>query len=289
MDTILNLGLNDKSVVGLSEKTKNPRFAWDSYRRLIQMFGSVVMEMEHSDFEHILEKVKDTKGAKYDTDLTTEDLQQIVKEYKAKIKKVKGVDFPQDPIKQMYSSINAVFGSWNNYRAIRYREINNIKGLIGTAVNIQAMVFGNLGETSGTGVCFTRNPSTGEAKFYGEYLMNAQGEDVVAGIRTPLPVSSLQKQNPKIYKELITICNKVEKHYRDMQDMEFTIQDGELYILQARNGKRTAHAAVRIAVEMVTEKFLTKEQAILRIDPNQLNQLLHKQQYQSFRYFPIEL
>ena len=277
MDTILNLGLNDKSVVGLSEKTKNPRFAWDSYRRLIQMFGSVVMEMEHSDFEHILEKVKDTKGAKYDTDLTTEDLQQIVKEYKAKIKKVKGVDFPQDPIKQMYSSINAVFGSWNNYRAIRYREINNIKGLIGTAVNIQAMVFGNLGETSGTGVCFTRNPSTGEAKFYGEYLMNAQGEDVVAGIRTPLPVSSLQKQNPKIYKELITICNKVEKHYRDMQDMEFTIQDGELYILQARNGKRTAHAAVRIAVEMVTEKVLTKEQAILRIDPNQLNQLLHKQ------------
>lgn len=277
MDTILNLGLNDKSVLGLAEKTKNPRFAWDSYRRLIQMFGSVVMEMEHSDFEHILEKVKDTKGAKYDTDLTTEDLQQIVKEYKAKIKKVKGVEFPQDPIKQMYLSINAVFGSWNNYRAIRYREINNIKGLIGTAVNIQAMVFGNLGETSGTGVCFTRNPSTGEAKFYGEYLMNAQGEDVVAGIRTPLPVSSLQKQNPKIYKELITICNKVEKHYRDMQDMEFTIQDGELYILQARSGKRTAHAAVRIAVELVAEKVLSKEEALLRIDPNQLNQLLHKQ------------
>jgi len=277
MDTILNLGLNDKSVVGLAEKTNNPRFAWDSYRRLIQMFGSVVMEMEHSDFEHILEKVKDTKGAKYDTDLTAEDLQEIVKEYKAKIKKVKGTDFPQDPVKQLYASVNAVFNSWNNYRAIRYREINNIKGLIGTAVNIQAMVYGNLGDTSGTGVCFTRNPSTGEAKFYGEYLMNAQGEDVVAGIRTPLPVATLQKQNPKIYKELVDTCNKVEKHYRDMQDMEFTIQEGKLYILQARNGKRTSHAAVRIAVEMVAEKRISKEEAILRVDPNSLNQLLHKQ------------
>lgn len=277
MDTILNLGLNDKSVAGLAQKTGNARFAWDSYRRLIQMYGSVVMEMEHSDFEHILENVKDTKGAKYDTDLTTADLQEIVIKYKAKIKKVKGVDFPQDPIKQLYGSINAVFNSWNNYRAIRYREINNIKGLIGTAVNIQAMVFGNLGDTSGTGVCFTRNPSTGEAKFYGEYLMNAQGEDVVAGIRTPLPVSSLAKQNPKIYKELVAVCNKVEKHYRDMQDMEFTIENGELYILQARNGKRTTTAAVRIAVEMVNEKIISKEEALLRIDPNQLNQLLHKQ------------
>ncbi len=277
MDTILNLGLNDKSVLGLAKKTNNPRFAWDSYRRLIQMFGSVVMEVEHADFEHILEKVKASKGAKFDTDLTAEDLQEIVARYKAQIKKVKGVDFPQDPIKQMYLSINAVFGSWNNYRAIRYREINNIKGLIGTAVNIQAMVFGNLGDTSGTGVCFTRNPSTGEAKFYGEYLMNAQGEDVVAGIRTPLAVSTLQKQNPAIYKELVTICNKVEKHYRDMQDMEFTIQDNKLYILQARNGKRTATSAVRVAVELVKEKILTKEEALLRIDPNQLNQLLHKQ------------
>jgi pyruvate, orthophosphate dikinase len=277
MDTILNLGLNDKSVLGLAQKTNNPRFAWDSYRRLIQMFGNVVMEIEHSHFEHILEKVKDTKGAKYDTDLTAEDLQQIVSEYKAKIKKVKGVDFPQDPTKQLYMAINAVFNSWNNYRAIRYREINNIKGLIGTAVNIQTMVFGNLGEDSGTGVCFTRNPSTGEAKFYGEYLMNAQGEDVVAGIRTPLPVSSLQKQNPTIYKELINICNKVEKHYRDMQDMEFTIQQGRLYILQARSGKRTAFAAVRIAVELVAEKIINQKEAILRIDPNQLNQLLHKQ------------
>ena len=277
MDTILNLGLNDKSVLGLAKKTNNPRFAWDSYRRLIQMFGGVVMEMEHSDFEHILEKIKDTKGAKYDTDLTVEDLQQVVKEYKIKIKKTKGVEFPQDPKKQLYQSINAVFNSWNNYRAIRYREINNIKGLIGTAVNIQAMVFGNLGETSGTGVCFTRNPATGEAKFYGEYLMNAQGEDVVAGIRTPLPVSSLKKQNPKVYKELTNICNKVEKHYRDMQDMEFTIEEGKLYILQARSGKRTTHAAIRIAVEMVSEKVLSKEEALLRIEPNQLNQLLHKQ------------
>jgi pyruvate, orthophosphate dikinase len=277
MDTILNLGLNDKSVLGLTEKTGNARFAWDSYRRLIQMFGNVVMEIEHSYFEHILEKVKDTRGAKYDTDLTAEDLKQIVTEYKAAIKKVKGADFPQDPVKQLYMAVNAVFNSWNNYRAIRYREINNIKGLIGTAVNIQAMVFGNLGDTSGTGVCFTRNPSTGEAKFYGEYLMNAQGEDVVAGIRTPLAVSALQKQNPKIYKELVTVCNKVEKHYKDMQDMEFTIQEGKLFILQARNGKRTAFAAVRIAVELVAEKVLSKEQALLRVDPNQLNQLLHKQ------------
>jgi pyruvate,orthophosphate dikinase len=277
MDTILNLGLNDKSVEGLSKKTGNPRFAWDSYRRLIQMFGSVVMEMEHSDFEHILENLKKEKGAKYDTDLTAEDLQRLVTEYKDKIKKVKGEEFPQDPTKQLFASVNAVFNSWNNYRAIRYREINNIKGLIGTAVNIQAMVFGNLGETSGTGVCFTRNPSTGEAKFYGEYLMNAQGEDVVAGIRTPLPVSTLQKQNPKIYKELVAVCNKVEKHYRDMQDMEFTIQDGVLYILQARNGKRTATAAVRVAVELVAEKVLTKEEAVMRVEPNQLNQLLHKQ------------
>jgi pyruvate,orthophosphate dikinase len=277
MDTILNLGLNDKSVVGLAEKTGNARFAWDSYRRLMQMFGDVVMEVEHDDFEHILETTKETKGAKYDTDLTAEDLIEIVTKYKAKIKAVKGIDFPQDPKKQMYMAINAVFNSWNNPRANKYRELNNIKDLIGTAVNIQAMVFGNLGDDSGTGVCFTRNPSTGEAKFYGEYLMNAQGEDVVAGIRTPLPVSSLQKQNPKIYKELVTVCNKVEKHYKDMQDMEFTIQQGKLYILQARNGKRTATAAVRIAVELVKEKLITVDQAILRVDPNQLNQLLHKQ------------
>jgi len=277
MDTILNLGLNDKSVEGLSNKSGNARFAWDSYRRLIQMFGDVVLEVEHAEFEHILENAKDTKGAKYDTDLTTEDLQEIVKKYKEKIKEIKGIEFPQDPVEQLFLSINAVFNSWNNYRAIRYREINGIKGLIGTAVNIQSMVFGNLGEDSGTGVCFTRNPSTGEAKFYGEYLMNAQGEDVVAGIRTPMPVSELEKQNPEIYKELVDICDKVEKHYKDMQDMEFTIQNNKLYILQARSGKRTATAGVRIAVEMVNEGLITKEEAILRVEPNQLNQLLHKQ------------
>ncbi|MCL5017256.1 MAG: pyruvate, phosphate dikinase [Patescibacteria group bacterium] len=277
MDTILNLGLNDGSVLGLARKTNNPRFAWDSYRRLIQMFGNVVLEVEHSAFEHILESVKDTVGAKFDTDLTAEDMQEVVKKYKAIIKLKTGKEFPQDPKKQLELSIKAVFNSWNNYRAIRYREINNIKGLIGTAVNIQAMVFGNLGDDSGTGVCFTRNPSTGEAKFYGEYLMNAQGEDVVAGIRTPLHVSALKNQDPKIYKELVTVCNKVEKHYKDMQDMEFTIQQGKLYVLQARNGKRTAAAAVKIAVDMVSEKIITKEQALLRIDPNQLNQLLHKQ------------
>jgi len=277
MDTILNLGLNDQSVLGLAAKTGNARFAWDSYRRLMQMFGSVVLEVEHSAFEHILENVKDTVGAKFDTDLTAEDLQEVVSRYKALIRENTGADFPQNPIDQMYAAINAVFNSWNNYRAIRYRQINDIKGLIGTAVNIQTMVFGNLGEDSGTGVCFTRNPSTGEAKFYGEYLMNAQGEDVVAGIRTPLTVDTLNVQNPAIYKELVDTCDKVEKHYRDMQDMEFTIQQGRLFILQARNGKRTAAAAVRIAVELVKEGMISKDEAIMRVEPNQLNQLLHKQ------------
>ncbi|MEI6288451.1 MAG: pyruvate, phosphate dikinase [bacterium] len=277
MDTILNLGLNDQSVLGLAAKTGNERFAWDSYRRLIQMMGDVVLEVEHAEFEHILESVKETKGAKFDTDLTAEDLKEIVTKYKAKIKEIKGIDFPQNPLEQLQHAIDAVFNSWNNYRAIRYREINNIRGLLGTAINIQAMVFGNLGDDSGTGVCFTRNPSTGEAKFYGEYLMNAQGEDVVAGIRTPLPVSALETQLPEIYKELVDTCNKVEKHYRDMQDMEFTIQQGKLYILQARSGKRTTTAAVQIAVDFVSENMITKDEAILRIDPNQLNQLLHKQ------------
>lgn len=277
MDTILNLGLNDQSVLGLAAKTGNARFAWDSYRRLMQMFGSVVLEVEHAAFEHILENIKDSVGAKFDTDLTADDLQEVVSRYKALIRENTGADFPQNPIDQMYAAINAVFNSWNNYRAIRYRQINDIKGLIGTAVNIQTMVFGNLGEDSGTGVCFTRNPSTGEAKFYGEYLMNAQGEDVVAGIRTPLTVETLNTQNPAIYKELVDTCDKVEKHYRDMQDMEFTIQQGRLFILQARNGKRTAAAAVRIAVELVKEGMITKDEAIMRVEPNQLNQLLHKQ------------
>ncbi len=277
MDTILNLGLNDKSVVALANNTDNPRFAWDSYRRLIQMFGNVVLEIEHSKFENILEKIKKAKKAKYDTDLKIADLELIVKEYKEMIKKETKKEFPQEPEKQLELAIRAVFDSWNNYRAIRYREINNIKGLLGTAVNIQAMVFGNMGEDSGTGVCFTRNPSTGENKFYGEYLMNAQGEDVVAGIRTPLAVSTLQTQNPKVYKELVAICNKVEKHYKDMQDMEFTIEKGVLYILQTRNGKRTIASAVKVAVDLVKEKLITKEEALLRIAPSELNNLLHKQ------------
>ncbi|MFA6918494.1 MAG: pyruvate, phosphate dikinase [Patescibacteria group bacterium] len=277
MDTILNLGLNDQSVLGLAAKSGNTRFAWDSYRRLIQMFGDVVLEVESEKFEEILEEAKRIRGAKIDNDLTVEDLQEIVKKYKAVIKEVKGIDFPQDPLIQLKLAIDAVFNSWNNYRAIRYREINGIKGLRGTAVNIQAMVFGNLGDSSGTGVCFTRNPSTGENLFYGEYLMNAQGEDVVAGIRTPQPVTHLESIMPEVYRELVETCDRVEKHYRDMQDMEFTIQEGRLFILQARSGKRTAAAAVRIAVEMVSEGMLTKDEAILRVDPNQLNQLLHKQ------------
>lgn len=277
MDTILNLGLNDKTVLALAEKSGNERFAWDSYRRLIQMFGSVVLEIHHDKFEHILEGVKKKVKAKLDTDLTAKDLQEVVEKYKEVVKKETGSTFPQDPMKQLFLSINAVFGSWNNYRAIRYRELNNIVGLIGTAVNVQAMVFGNLGKESGTGVCFTRNPSTGEAKFYGEYLMDAQGEDVVAGIRTPLPVSSLKKQNKKVYDELVATCNKVEKHYKDMQDMEFTIENGRLFILQTRNGKRTAAAAVKIATDLVAEKLIDIKTAVLRVDPNQLDQLLHKQ------------
>lgn len=277
MDTILNLGLNDQSVEGLAQKSNNPRFAWDSYRRFIQMFGDVVMGVDGREFEEILEQIKDTVGAKYDTDLTAGHLEEIVKRYRAKIIELKGRDFPQDPQEQLQLAIDAVFNSWRNYRAIRYLEINNLKGLIGTAVNIQAMVFGNLSDNSGTGVCFTRNPSTGENKFYGEYLMKAQGEDVVAGIRTPQPVSDLEIQNKAIYDELVSICHQVEKHYRDMQDMEFTIQEGQLFILQARSGKRTAAAAVRIAVELVQEGILSQAEALMRINPDQLDQLLHKQ------------
>ncbi len=277
MDTVLNLGLNDLSVEGLAEKSNNPRFAWDSYRRFIQMFANVVMDVSGSEFEEILKNLKQTVGAEFDTDLTAGHLEELVKRYRARIIELKGVDFPQDPKEQLQLAIDAVFNSWHNYRAQRYRELNNIRGLIGTAVNIQAMVFGNLSENSGTGVCFTRNPSTGENKFYGEYLMNAQGEDVVAGIRTPKPVSALETQNKVIYDELVALCDRVEKHYRDMQDMEFTIQEGKLYILQARNGKRTAAAAVRIAVELVKEGVLNREEALMKVDPNQLDQLLHKQ------------
>jgi len=277
MDTVLNLGLNDETVKGLIKKSNNERFAWDSYRRFIQMFGDVVMGIEHAKFEEVLDNAKETKGVKFDTELETEDLKKIVEDYKEVIKKETGKEFPTEPREQLQMAIDAVFGSWNNPRAIKYREIHDIKGLLGTAVNVQAMVFGNMGNTSGTGVCFTRDPSTGEKKFYGEYLMNAQGEDVVAGIRTPKPITELEKSMPNVYNELVEIYQKAEKHYKDMQDMEFTIQEGKLYLLQTRTGKRTAVAAVRIAVEMEQEGLIDKETAIMRVEPNQLDQLLHKQ------------
>jgi len=275
MDTVLNLGLNDKSVEGLAQLSDNRRFAFDSYRRFIQMFGNVVIGIEHGKFEMLLDNEKESRGITSDLDLRTEDLEQIVIKYKELVKKETGQDFPQDPIEQLWGSINAVFGSWHNPRANKYRELNNIVGLIGTAVNIQSMVFGNLGETSGTGVAFSRNPSNGENEYYGEYLMNAQGEDVVAGIRTPFPVSELEKDNPAIYKQLIDFKDILEDHYKDMQDMEFTIQNGELYLLQTRGGKRTGLAAIKIAVDMVEEGHLTKKEAIMRVSPNQLDQLLH--------------
>jgi len=275
MDTVLNLGLSDKVVAGIAERTGQERFAWDSYRRFIQMFGDVVMNVPHHDFEQILAAKKKKAKATIDTDLTIDDLKDIVQQYKALYKKVTRENFPTDPWLQLEKSINAVFTSWNNDRAVTYRKLNDIRGLIGTAVNVQAMVFGNMGETSGTGVCFSRDPSTGKNVFYGEYLMNAQGEDVVAGIRTPQPISTLAKKKPKQYKELVTLKDRLEKHYRDMQDMEFTIQEGKLYILQTRSGKRTAAAAVKTAVDMVKEKLITKQEALMRIQPEQLDQLLH--------------
>jgi pyruvate,orthophosphate dikinase len=275
MDTVLNLGLNAEVVQGLIVKTENERFAWDSYRRFIQMFGDVVMEVPHDDFEHVLEKKKQQVGAKSDTELNANDLKDVVRQYKKIYQEHTKEEFPQDPFDQLIKAVNAVFNSWNCPRALKYRQINEIRGLLGTAVNVQAMVFGNMGETSGTGVCFTRNPSTGENKFYGEYLINAQGEDVVAGIRTPEPIDVLAKKWPVVYKQLDKLRLRLENHYRDMQDIEFTIQEGKLYILQTRTGKRTAAAAVRIAVELVKEKMLTRDQAILRVDPKQLDQLLH--------------
>lgn len=279
MDTILNLGLNDKSVLGLASKTGNERFAWDAYRRFIQMYGDVAMGVDHDKFEAIIDEVKSHRGIKLDTDLTTEELQEIVSKYKEMYKKEKGEDFPQDPKVQMWGAIGAVFGSWMNPRAITYRKLNNIKegSLKGTAVTVMAMVFGNMGSDSGTGVCFSRDPSTGENVFMGEYLMNAQGEDVVAGIRTPQKLSQLESENPEIYKELCEIRDRLEKHYHDMQDMEFTVQQGKLYMLQCRNGKRTGAAAVRMAVEMVGEGLIDKKTALLRVEPEQLNQLLHPQ------------
>jgi pyruvate,orthophosphate dikinase len=277
MDTVLNLGLNDISVQGLVNKTNNERFAMDSYRRFIQMFGDVVMGVEHAKFEEALEEAKATKGVEYDTELDANDLKKLTKKYKEIIKKEKGIEFPQEPKKQLQMAIDAVFGSWNCPRAVSYRRIHDIKGLLGTAVNVQTMVFGNMGDTSATGVAFTRDPSTGENKFYGEFLVNAQGEDVVAGIRTPQPITELEKIMPDIYKQIVEIYRKLEAYYKDMQDMEFTIQEGKLFFLQTRTGKRTAASAVRIAVEMVDEKLITKEEALLRVDPNQLDQLLHPQ------------
>ena len=276
MDTILNLGLNDVAVEGFAAKTGNPRFAYDSYRRFIQMYSDVVMEVPKSFFEKIIDELKVEKGVHFDTELTTEDLKELVKRFKAVYKEnMKGEEFPQDPVEQLMGAVKAVFRSWDNPRAIVYRRMNDIPGDWGTAVNVQAMVFGNMGETSGTGVAFTRNPSTGEKGIYGEYLINAQGEDVVAGVRTPQPISKLAEDLPECYKEFMEIATKLENHYRDMQDMEFTIQEGKLYFLQTRNGKRTASAAINIACDLVDEGMIDEKEAVLRIDAKSLDQLLH--------------
>ena len=289
MDTILNLGLNDKTVVGLHTKTGNERFAYDSYRRFIQMFGDIVMGVPHADFEKVLSGVKSKVGAKLDTELKTEDLKEVITGYKKLITEKKGHEFPQDVQEQLKQAIHAVFGSWNNPRAITYRNLNDIPHTWGTAVNIVAMVFGNMGDTSATGVAFTRNPATGEKVFFGEYLINAQGEDVVAGIRTPQQISnagkaaqgsdlpSMEESMPQMYKELNEVREKLEKHNKDMQDIEFTIQEGKLYLLQCRNGKRTAKAAVKIAVDLFNEGIIDKDQALLLVDPTSVNQLLHRQ------------
>jgi pyruvate, orthophosphate dikinase len=275
MDTILNLGLNDEAVEGLAKASGNERFAMDGYRRFINMFGDVVMGIPHEKFEEALDKVKQKKKVELDTDLDANDLREVVKLYKAIYEKHTKEKFPQDPKKQLWRAINAVFDSWNADRAVKYRKINNMTGLKGTAVNVQSMVFGNFGEDSGTGVCFSRDPSTGENVFYGEYLINAQGEDVVAGIRTPMKISTLQKKNKEIYNQLIEIKDKLETHFKDMQDLEFTIERGHLYLLQTRNGKRTGMAAIRIAVDMVKEGLIDEETAVTRVTPEQLDQVFH--------------
>ncbi|MBS1192904.1 MAG: pyruvate, phosphate dikinase, partial [Nitrospirae bacterium] len=275
MDTVLNLGLNDKTINGLIRMSGNERFAWDAYRRFIQMFGNVVMGIEKDAFEHIIHDVKKKRKLKLDIDMTAEDLKGLVAKFKARVKQIAKRDFPQDVWEQLIMARDAVFGSWNNPRAITYRKLNDIPGNLGTAVNVQAMVFGNMGETSATGVGFTRDPSTGAKVFYGEYLTNAQGEDVVAGIRTPHPIADLEKEMPEVYRQLREITSKLERHYRDIQDFEFTVQEGKLFMLQTRTGKRTAHAAVKIAVDMVQEGLITKEEAVLRVEPASLDQLLH--------------
>ena len=275
MDTILNLGLNDNTVVGLAKATDNERFAYDSYRRFIQMFSDVAMEVPKYKFENVLDKYKEQNGFKFDTELTTEHPKAIVEEFKAIYKAEVKEDFPQEPKKQLMLAVEAVFRSWNNPRAIVYRKLNDIPNNLGTAVNVQSMVFGNMGDNSGTGVAFTRDPATGENKLLGEYLINAQGEDVVAGIRTPQKIATLENIMPDIYKQFVETADKLEKHYRDMQDIEFTIEKGKLFLLQTRNGKRTAKSAINVAVDLVNEGLITKEEAIMRVEPNQLDQLLH--------------
>ncbi|WP_408097918.1 pyruvate, phosphate dikinase [Peredibacter sp. HCB2-198] len=287
MDTVLNLGLNDKTVLGIAKKTGNPRFAWDSYRRFIQMFSNVVLGVNTSHLESNLEDLKEARGVHEDTDLTAADLEELVKVYKSVLLEDHGIVFPQEPMEQLWRAIGAVFGSWNNNRAMKYREMNNIPHDWGTAVNVQSMVFGNMGDTCATGVCFTRDPSTGEKKFFGEFLVNAQGEDVVAGIRTPQPINNdskmesnkhhktLEEVMPKAYADLVEDYKMLEKHYKDMQDIEFTIENGKLWILQTRNAKRTVNAALKVAVDLVAEGMITEKEAILRISPEDLNQLLH--------------
>lgn len=275
MDTILNLGLNDVSVEGLAKKTENDRFAYDSYRRFIQMFGDVVMEIDKKKFDEVFDGQKKKVGAEFDVDLTTEDLKAIIDGYKKVVKNELGRDFPQDPMDQLMEAINAVFRSWNNDRAILYRKLNDIPDSLGTAVNVQSMVFGNTGNNSGTGVAFTRSPVNGENKVFGEFLVNAQGEDVVAGIRTPQPIAEMKQAFPDVYKQFDEVAHILENHYKDMQDMEFTVEDGKLFMLQTRSGKRTAAAAIKVAVDMVNDGLITKEEAIMRIEPDQINQLLH--------------
>ncbi|MGJ7913030.1 pyruvate, phosphate dikinase [Neobacillus sp. LXY-1] len=276
MDTILNLGMNDETVEGVASLTNNPRFAYDSYRRFIQMFSNVVLGIDTYFFEQLLEETREQKGYASDPEMTAEDWKEIIVGYKEIVKKHTRKDFPQDPKEQLFLAINAVFDSWNNQRAIVYRRLNKIADHLGTAVNIQSMVFGNMGNDSGTGVAFTRNPSTGEPVLYGEYLINAQGEDVVAGIRTPQPIAALKEEMPSVYQQFADTCHRLEQHYKEMQDIEFTVERGKLFILQTRNGKRTAQAAIRIAVEMVQEGIIDVKTALLRVDPDQLNQLLHR-------------
>ena len=277
MDTILNLGLNDEVVKAFAKKTNNPRFAYDSYRRFIQMYSDVVMEVGKKYFEQLIDEMKQARGVKLDTELTAEDLQELAEKFKAEYQAKIGEPFPQDPKEQLMGAIKAVFRSWDNPRAIYYRRMNDIPSEWGTAVNVQSMVFGNMGPTSGTGVAFTRNPATGERKLFGEFLMNAQGEDVVAGVRTPQSIEKLKEIMPEVYDQFVDICARLEFHYRDMQDMEFTIEEKKLYMLQTRNGKRTAAAAMKIACDLVDEGMITEEEAVLMIDPKSLDALLHPQ------------